>query len=1069
MGYWHKVEFFQPYDLQEKIDRRVIRYCLYPKQIVDSNLPWLDPYALHIAGGNAGRKYRFYLYLGLFDKSELTKLAKKLIDAPQNEWEKIDWEERLEQEGKTCFAKLRLDHHGTPDWTRFSISTLPWALGQLQKGQLDRIDHAAYEKDLGVLHEYLHRIQLKKMEKNLIFDAHALLNMLQGLFNWAQFVPENQPLVAIELREYKALKKERLLPLQVPISIGDLEEIIEQEEPDIGILNSFYIRDLERVMHDGHNETPLTLYLSGPVGKRLNLETPQGSAHILNILQPKYAPLGNWPKPKDHQLNLMQQFALNTIFDYLKDGGLFSINGPPGTGKTTLVREIVAENLVKRAEALAQLDKPQDAFVKKETISFGYYKQATISHLHPSLTGFEMLIASSNNTAVENISKELPLRKNLACPASYLEPVANKIAATHTHTGKIKPLKREEKCWGLISVALGKLKNCRAFLERGFILKSEENSEYQTIWEWSKSYKGSSFNQAKKVFHDKLKELNKIQASLIEFSELHLWLPKTSKDTFCRDEIEQLEHVRCRFEKTNDKKSKVQEHLESLHQLLQLTDAKLESISAIKPPLYSILFERKRWRVYASERDKANKERIYLIDEIRKFQDELSSLNHQFEHLHAEVQTLQGELQNKKIEYEKLLTLYTELKIKFQDIPIPPSHLSLKEHSIHTQSFWQNSHLNQLRSELFVAAMTLHEAWLAAVIRKGGGFGGNLFAIGHLLAGKFPTIPDSILPIWQSLFMIVPVVSSTFASISRLLKGISASQLGWLIIDEAGQAIPQAAVGAIWRSKRIVIMGDPQQIEPVMTVPPSLVDCLGKLQLGDDFVRWSPTQVSVQKLSDEANPFGIYLSTSNNETWVGSPLRVHRRCRDPMFSLANEIAYDHGMVKTELRELHLPFQESCWYHISGMTSDKQYVSEHGNFILEQLQRFYETSGTLPNLYIISPFRRVKDRIKSLILDHGFTQKITKQELRQWIQKRIGTVHTFQGKEEEIVFFVLGADDNSEGSVSWASRKPNLLNVAVTRAKQRLYIVGDVKLWGQKPYFQVAAQKLPIVSVDKVEL
>jgi superfamily I DNA and/or RNA helicase len=81
------------------------------------------------------------------------------------------------------------------------------------------------------------------------------------------------------------------------------------------------------------------------------------------------------------------------------------------------------------------------------------------------------------------------------------------------------------------------------------------------------------------------------------------------------------------------------------------------------------------------------------------------------------------------------------------------------------------------------------------------------------------------------------------------------------------------------------------------------------------------------------------------------------------------------------------------------------------------------------------------------------------DLRAWCNDRIGTVHTFQGKEEQAVIFVLGADHQTEGSASWAAKKPNLLNVAVTRAKRRLYIVGDRSLYRKLPYFSHAAAEL----------
>ena len=51
---------------------------------------------------------------------------------------------------------------------------------------------------------------------------------------------------------------------------------------------------------------------------------------------------------------------------------------------------------------------------------------------------------------------------------------------------------------------------------------------------------------------------------------------------------------------------------------------------------------------------------------------------------------------------------------------------------------------------------------------------------------------------------------------------------------------------------------------------------------------------------------------------------------------------------------------------------------------------------------------------------------------------VGTVHTFQGKEAPVVFFVLGADKQSSGAAQWAVSEPNMMNVAATRAKKEFY-------------------------------
>ena len=59
---------------------------------------------------------------------------------------------------------------------------------------------------------------------------------------------------------------------------------------------------------------------------------------------------------------------------------------------------------------------------------------------------------------------------------------------------------------------------------------------------------------------------------------------------------------------------------------------------------------------------------------------------------------------------------------------------------------------------------------------------------------------------------------------------------------------------------------------------------------------------------------------------------------------------------------------------------------------------------------------------------------------------IGTVHTFQGKENKIVYLVLGADSRSKGAARWVVSEPNILNVAATRAKEEFYIIGDKALY-----------------------
>ena len=121
--------------------------------------------------------------------------------------------------------------------------------------------------------------------------------------------------------------------------------------------------------------------------------------------------------------------------------------------------------------------------------------------------------------------------------------------------------------------------------------------------------------------------------------------------------------------------------------------------------------------------------------------------------------------------------------------------------------------------------------------------------------------------LFQTLFLLVPVISSTFASIGNLLKDVKQSgAIGMLIVDEAGQAQPQMAVGALYRSRRAVIVGDPKQVEPVVTDDLIL---LKKAYCDDDLKPYGKKSLSVQGFADQMNVFGTYFDNgSDYPEWV---------------------------------------------------------------------------------------------------------------------------------------------------------------------------------------------------------
>lgn len=87
-----------------------------------------------------------------------------------------------------------------------------------------------------------------------------------------------------------------------------------------------------------------------------------------------------------------------------------------------------------------------------------------------------------------------------------------------------------------------------------------------------------------------------------------------------------------------------------------------------------------------------------------------------------------------------------------------------------------------------------------------------------------------------------------------------------LVVDEAGQAQPQMALGALYRSRSAVIVGDPKQVEPVVTDDLML---LKKAYSDEALKQYKKKSLSVQGFADRLNTFGTYLDNGTDyPEWV---------------------------------------------------------------------------------------------------------------------------------------------------------------------------------------------------------
>lgn len=133
--------------------------------------------------------------------------------------------------------------------------------------------------------------------------------------------------------------------------------------------------------------------------------------------------------------------------------------------------------------------------------------------------------------------------------------------------------------------------------------------------------------------------------------------------------------------------------------------------------------------------------------------------------------------------------------------------------------------------------------------------------------------------------------------------------------------------------------------------------------------------------------------------------------------------------------------KSDWFDSTGNAIDK-YVKEQA-LLLKKLitNRLQDNPELAEEIYVITPFRNVAFKVARVLDDIDFTKRENGKPVN------VGTVHTFQGKEAKIVYFVLGADSTSSGAASWAVSEANIMNVAATRAKEEFYVIGDKDLYG----------------------
>lgn len=959
------------------------------------------------------KKTIYTIFVGNFNYE---KAIEKLAEAVN-----IKSETKYQEEANSVIFAYRIKEDGSLWDKTFSVANCIYALNKMLENKNTDVD--LLEKD--AIEKYA--LLLKKVS-TLNTNDENFLNKLKECFST---LDEVYPYLKdfFEL-EYIITKEE--------IYLSDEE----MNSPTPAILPSFYLQDLDYIRNNTSEKIKSFLQPS----EIEKIEIDKNVSSLEDILDPNNYPLGKWPS--SFCPALMQQVAINLGLNTSQS--IFSVNGPPGSGKTTLVKELIADQIVKRARLMTKFRSSDEAFNKipVENSSNKYIRN--YFKVDPSLKNFGIIVASNNNSAVENISLELPIAKSMNKTLSNLfnkndnEDIFFTDTANNLFTFE---------SWGLISAPMGKKENISKFIN--------------AVWFNKESSIKIKFDQNDIDFEKTKEKFNKKYSEVKSYRE---YLSTVKSDT---------KKLKSLFDLQDDVKNSINEKLfeiENLQDSLNEFEASKENLTQKQTNYKTMLQELKNnmvWYLkifgfifkrhpYVIKKNELNENIVSTTIEILELSSKINDIKEEYSKKTLELDSIETHFDNIKKDIEQLsktIKKYKNIdKITLADEEFFKDISNNK--SSQEASVWTNNHYDRLREELFYEALQMHKAF---VLTSKSSYT-NLRLLVMALRGEMDEDIKKICygELINTLFFLTPVISTSLASVQKFLSDIKEDEIGNLIIDEAGQATPGSVLGAINRSIKTIILGDPFQIEPVVTTPSLMYKILNSHQKIN--AKFENVNLSAQIIADIQNKYGT-IRGEENDTWIGSPLLLHRRCLNPMFAISNEIAYDNKMfycTKDNSNEVALSIKESAWYDIKGKSIDNShYVKEQGKLIIKLLKNALKVNNNdLPNIYIIAPFRDIVHELKKEL--KTFLKKETTfqdKDINNWINKSCGTIHTFQGKEANEVILVLGCDHSQKGAVNWASNVPNILNVAVTRAKYRLIIIGDISLWSKVKYFETAYRHL----------
>jgi hypothetical protein len=345
-------------------------------------------------------------------------------------------------------------------------------------------------------------------------------------------------------------------------------------------------------------------------------------------------------------------------------------------------------------------------------------------------------------------------------------------------------------------------------------------------------------------------------------------------------------------------------------------------------------------------------------------------------------------------------------------------------------------------------------SWLCKRYREG-------VFIDHAVNGLHETIHDSVekdhflgrnaVQMRNELHLLFPVVCGTLFQFAKeyspVIGGSPSKEVlpmrdyaSLIVIEEAGQASPFSVLPMIGLGRRLVVVGDTQQLPPIDTIQDGARQGLARRHLGT-LAFDLEEEGFLDQQSSILHWMQQYTCYSDHGKFPGISLNEHFRCRASIIDFSNKLSYQRKLIS---RKDDLPFpplphlgygnikgsarrpsdSTTGWVNEAEALSIIEWIRRHKNSLVSA----YGCKRIEEVVAVITPYAAQKKEIEVNLPD----------ELKPIV---VGTVHALQGSEFPVVIYS-PTKTASQADTSFDQMR-YMLNVAVSRAKESFIVIGDM--------------------------